>query len=126
MAFNYDFSKCFGEIRTCQVNPKGWVNPITIEYGVSQPHRFDTMSSVVWRVKGTQHTFCVYEKFLNELTHSKYEEHFEKTLEVFRKDYLSWWEEPEYEGCEWRDEYKRQFEKFIRRDEEGENKGNKN
>ena len=52
----YNFENCIGDIKEVKINPKGWINPITIEYGITQHNVHDPMLSIVWRVKGTTHT----------------------------------------------------------------------
>ncbi len=114
MPFNFDFNnKLTDNINTVEIYPKGWISPITIEYCTAQARKFDTMLSICWRVKGTSHTFTIYENRLNKISSGNYAEHFKETLELFREDYLSWFTSKEYEGCEWRDEYRQQFEKYI-------------
>ena len=56
----YDFSNCIGEVMTVEGNPKGWSGPLIIEYGIAQHAKYDTQVSVVWRIKGTSHTFSIY------------------------------------------------------------------
>lgn len=114
MPYNFDFSKRLSDdIKTITISPEGWVNPIIIEYCSAQARQFDTMISVCWRVKGTSHTFTIYENRLNKISNGNYADHFKETLELFREDYISWFTDEKYKGCEWRDEYKKQFEKFI-------------
>jgi alpha-galactosidase/6-phospho-beta-glucosidase family protein len=113
MPFIFDFDKCIAGIKKVTVSPKGWNSPITIEYGVAQANKYDTASSVVWRVSGTTHTFTIYELYINQISKSNYENHFTEVLERFREDYLSWFEDDKYNGCEWKDEYEKQYSKFI-------------
>lgn len=80
------------------------------------------MLSIIWRVKGTIHSFCIYEKYLNEIAGTDYAKHFTEVLEKFREDYLSWWTEKEYEGCEWRESYRSQYEKLIKSEASNDNK----
>lgn len=113
MPYNFDFNKKLSSIKTMVITPRGWINPITIEYCSAQARVFDTMISVCWRVKGTTHTFTIYENRLNKISEGDYAKHFTETLELFREDYLSWFTQEEYSGCEWREEYRQQYEKFI-------------
>ena len=62
MPFSFDFNLANGELHTVEVSPKGWRGPITIEYIVAQAHPYDTMASVVWRIKGTEHCFTIVEQ----------------------------------------------------------------
>lgn len=112
--FVFDFNKCLGERKKVSVNPEGWRGPIQVEYGLAQVNKFHTHVSVVWRVVGTKHTFTEYETTINKYSQSNYAEHFKKTLEGFRDDYLSWWEDQRYEGCDWREEYRQEFGKLIK------------
>lgn len=114
MPFKFDFNKRLSDnISTVNVSPVGWKNPITIEYCSAQARPFDTMISICWRVKGTTHTFTIYENRLNKISSGDYAKHFTETLELFRDDYLSWFTNAEYEKCEWREEYRREYERFI-------------
>lgn len=110
--FNFDWS--VGDIRTVEIYPNGWVNPITIEYIVAQAHKYDTTLSVVWRVKGTTHCFTISEQKLNVLSRGDYKKHFTEVLENFREDYLSWFTDDYYKDVEWKYEYKEQFGRFIK------------
>ena len=118
MPFIFDFKNAIGEIQSVEVNPKGWVSPLVVEYIVAQAHPYDVMRSVVWRVKGTEHCFTIEEQRINIISDGNYKEHFKKALEGFRKDYLSWFTDKQYDGCEWKYEYERQFGRFIIQDKE--------
>lgn len=118
----FDFSNCVGDVSTVEVNPKGWRGPLTIEYGLAQNNKYDTQTSIVWRIKGTSHTFTIYERRLNVFSHGNYKQHFEEVLQNFREDYLSWFREPEYEGVQWKYEYQSQFGRLIIPDSGGDNK----
>ena len=72
MPFKYDFNNCLNDVKTIDVEPEGWKGPITIEYGVAQKTPYDTQLSVVWRIKGTTHTFAMYERNLNVISHGTY------------------------------------------------------
>lgn len=95
------------------VQPKGWRQPLFVEYGSAQKSEYDTQLSVVWRVKGTTHTFAIYERRINVMSHGNYKEHFEEALSNFRLDYLSWFKDDEYRGATWIDEYRQQYGKYI-------------
>ena len=112
--FLFNHNDYIGETKTVTINPKGWNGPLDIEYGVAQANQFDTMSSIVWHVVGTRHYFSIYEPYMAKYAKSGYAAHFTEVLENFREDYLSWWEQAEYDGCEWRDEYKREFGAYIK------------
>lgn len=113
MPFNFNFNNALTSIKTVEVYPNGWITPLTIEYCSAQARPYDTMTSVCWRIKGTEHTFTIYENRLNKISSGDYAKHFTETLELFREDYLSWFTAKDYEGCAWRDEYKQQFSKLI-------------
>lgn len=115
MPFIYDFSKSIVPVKYTNIHPKGW-KKVTIEYTVGQANQYDTLSSVCWRIKGTTHTFTIYEEKINHLCEGKgYEKHFEKVLELFRSEYLDWLTKPEYKGCEWVKEYVNQYDDLIER-----------
>lgn len=118
----YDFSNCIGEVMTVDVNPKGWKGPLIIEYGIAQHAKFDTQASIVWRIKGTSHTFSIYERRLNVFSNGNYKKHFEEVLENFREDYLSWFEDPAYDKVQWKYEYQSQFGNLIIPNGRGDNK----
>lgn len=122
MPFKFNFDNCYGAVKEVKVRPNGWKRELTIEYGPAQAHTFDPLGSVVWRIKGTTHTFSIYEKELNErIKDGDYAAHFKEVLEGFRKDYLSWWKDKRYEGCEWRDEYKAEYGNLIEPDGDKDN-----
>lgn len=113
MPFNFDFENSLSEVKEVVITPRGWTGDIIIEYCTAQAHRYDTMVSLCWRVKGTNHTFTIYENKLKEISKDNYAKHFTETLEAFREDYLSWFKEEEYKDCEWKWEYKREFGEYI-------------
>lgn len=114
MPFIYDLKQGLTDIQTVDVNADGWENTVTIEYVVTQVNKYDTMLSVVWRVKGTTHCFVIPEQKLNVMCNGDYKKHFKQALEGFRADYLSWFTDEEYDRCEWRDEYKQQYGRLIK------------
>lgn len=109
----FDFSNCLGEIYSIKVYPVGWVNPVTVEYATAKAHKYDTQLSVVWRVKGTTHTFTIYEQKLNILSKGDYKKHFEEALTNFRLDYLRWFKEDEFRDAGWKYEYQEQYGQLI-------------
>lgn len=113
MPFKFNFENSLSEIKEVIITPKGWKGSIIIEYCTAQAHRYDIMTSLCWRVKGTNHTFTIYENKLKEISKDNYAKHFTETLEAFREDYLSWFKEEEYKDCEWKWEYKREFGEYI-------------
>ena len=118
MPFVFDFNTSLSDMTSIEVSPKGWTLPVIVEYVIAQAHRYDTTLSVVWRVKGTTHCFTIGEQRLNVLSNGDYKRHFTETLENFRKDYLSWFKDPEYENAEWKYEYQQQYGGFIQKDDD--------
>jgi hypothetical protein len=113
MPYIYNFSNILSDLHTVSVNPKGWKTPLFVEYGISQVNKYDPMLSVVWRVKGTTHSFVIPEQRLNVMSNGNYIEHFNKTLVAFREDYLSWFKDEYYSQCEWKKEYEEQYKDYI-------------
>lgn len=122
MPFLFDFNEARGDVHEVDVSPNGWKCPLKIEYVVAQAHRYDTMASVVWRIKGTTHCFTIEEQQLNHLTHGDYKEHFTKALEGFRLDYLSWFRDDMYRDCDWKYEYRKQYGNIIIPEKDSDNK----
>ena len=87
MPFYFDFNLANGELHTVEVSPIGWKGPITIEYITAQAHQYDNMVSVIWKIKGTDHCFTIFEQRLNHISHGDYKAHFKEALEKFRIDY---------------------------------------
>lgn len=111
MPNNFDFST-LKNIKTIEVNANGWVTPLTIEYGIKEESpTFGDLNSYHWRVKGTKHTFVIPVIRMDFLSSGDYKKHFEKSLEVFRDDYMSWKEQNF--NIEWMKEYETQFSRFI-------------
>ena len=118
MPFAFDFNAAHGDVHSVEISPEGWNGKVTIDYMVAQAHKFDTMLSIVWKVRGTEHCFTIEERRLNQLSHGNYKQHFKEALEAFRKDYLSWFTDDMYKDCEWKYEYERQFGKLIKPDKD--------
>jgi len=106
MPNNYDFSK-LENVRTMEVRPKGWVTPITIEFGVD----YMLSSDYFWRVKGTKHTFVIPVSRLNYISSGDYEKHFAEVLEAFGEEYRGWREKGF--SIPWMREYEAQYSRFI-------------
>jgi hypothetical protein len=106
MPNNYDFSKLYN-IKTIEINPKSWVNPLIIEYGVD----FIISADYYWRIKGTEHTFVIPVARLNYISSGEYVSHFEKVVEKFAEEYKEW----RKTGFEigWQREYEKQYRNFI-------------
>lgn len=113
MPFIYNFEKAKMKPVEVLVNPEGWKTPLTVEYVIDQAHNYDTMVSVIWRIKGTSHCFTIYEIKLNQLSNGDYKAHFEEVLRNFRIDYENWFTDPDYANADWKYEYQRQFDKYI-------------
>lgn len=113
MPFIFNFENSLNKIKEIKICPRGWKENIIIEYCEAQAHKYDTMISICWRVKGTTHTFTIYENKLNQISNGDYAKHFTEILENFRKEYISWFKEEKYKNCEWKWEYKKQYGKFI-------------
>lgn len=113
MPYLYDFGNAHMTPVEVRVDPSGWKGPLVVEYVVAQAHVYDTCVSVIWRVKGTEHCFTIFEQKLNQLCNGNYKRHFEEVLQNFRLDYINWFEDPSYNGCEWREDYRRQFGELI-------------
>jgi len=94
-------------IKCIEANPSGWVSSLFIEYGVLIGY----IPIVYWRVKGTKHTFTIPMQRLDFLSSGNYKKHFEKTLELFRDDYIEWSKQSFV--LDWMKEYEQQFNKFI-------------
>lgn len=107
MPKEYDFST-LSNVKEIEVNPDGWVNPITIEYGVGN---YGEAQSYFWRVKGTKHTFIIPILRMDFLSKGEYAKHFQEVLEGFREDYKEWASAGWY--TEWMQSYRREFSRFI-------------
>ncbi len=110
MPYNFDFSK-LENIKTVEIQLSGWISPLYIEYGLYNGPEVGEVPSYCWRVKGTQHTFVIPTLRMDFLSGGDYKKHYEKTLEVFREDYITWAEQGFI--SEWAREYERQFNKYI-------------
>lgn len=107
MPNNVDFS-IIENVKIAEVHPSGWISPLFVEYGLSV---FGGQPSYFWRVKGTQHTFVIPVIRIDFLSQGDYATHFEKILENFRDDYISWKEDNFSQ--QWMSEYREQFAAFI-------------
>lgn len=107
MPHNVDFSE-IKNVTEVTVNPKGWINPLTIEYGHAD---YGVTPSIYWRVKGTLHTFLMPIVRLEYLSSGNYDSHFEKVLEGFRDEYLEW--KDSGFKIQWQGHYREQYKRFI-------------
>lgn len=111
MPNNLDFTN-INDIKIIEINITGWINPLEIEYGISEKiPAYKGITCYCWRVKGTLHTFVIPISRLDFISSGNYEKHFSNVLEIFREDYLKWKEEGFI--YDWSREYKKQFSKFI-------------
>jgi len=113
MPNNFDFTK-LENVKTIEVNPKGWINPLHVEYGVTKDVNasvYGAIPSYFWRVMGTQHTFIIPIARIDFLSSGNYKKHFEDALEAFREDYVNWSDEGFI--TEWARDYHRQFSQYI-------------
>jgi hypothetical protein len=85
---------------------EGWKN-LEIEYSIE----LYEVSTLFWRVKGTQHVFKIPFQTVYERHELDLAAHFTLTLKVFREDYLGW----KSQGFpqEWSHKYRDQFETLI-------------
>ena len=107
MPNNYEFTK-LSNIKTVEVNPDGWVEPLYIEYGEGN---MGNTPSYFWRVKGTFHTFVIPIVRMNYLSSGDYVKHFNEVLQEFRQDYIEW--SKEGFRIEWMRKYEEQYKSFI-------------
>jgi hypothetical protein len=107
MPNNYDFST-LRNVKTTEINPIGWINPLTIEYGVGD----GAGANYIWRVKGTLHCFTIPVLRLNFLSAGEYSQHFKEVLEYFKKeDYDSW--RVQGFSAPWMKEYEKDYRRSI-------------
>jgi len=107
MPNNYNFNTLVN-LKEIKVNPKGWVNPLIVQYAIDDKTEFPTY---YWRVKGTLHTFKILVKRLDFISKGDFKSHFELVLEEFREEYLTW--KQEYPQLDWVLEYIKQFDTYI-------------
>ncbi len=107
MPKQYDFST-LNNLQEIYVSPKGWVQPLIVEYGIGNHAE---VSSYFWRVKGTKHTFIIPVLRMDYLSQGNYAEHFSYILEEFREDYKEWGSQGFFAG--WMQEYRTEFSKYI-------------
>jgi hypothetical protein len=103
----FDFST-LKQIKTVEVNPNGWVNPLTIEFGFSELE----VTTCVWRIKGTKHTFFIPLMRLNYLSSGDYGKHFETVLETFKEEDYDSWRDLRF-LLPWMREYETEYKDYI-------------
>jgi len=103
----YDFGT-LDEVKTIKINPKGWVNPLTIEYG------FADLAGItcLWRIKGTKHTFSIPILRLNFVSSGDYAKHFTEVLERFKETDYDSWREKQF-AVQWMREYEAEYRNYI-------------
>jgi hypothetical protein len=103
----YDFST-LRNIKELEINPLGWINPLTVEYGIGD----QLGPTFFWRVKGTKHTFVIPVLRLDFISSGDYANHFTSVLQNFReKDYTSW--KKEGFSTPWMREYEQDYRNYI-------------
>jgi len=110
MPHNSDFSK-LKDVKTIEVNPNGWIQPLYIEYGIYDGAEVSGVLSYYWRVKGTLHTFVIPISRMDFLSSGDYKKHFEDALVGFKDDYMSWKEDGFI--TDWSREYRDQYSRLI-------------
>ena len=85
---------------------KGW-NKIQISYSTEI---YAGNSYLCWKIDGTDHVFKIQSRIVYENHGMNYPEHFQKTLEIFRDDFIEWAKESFKE--DWMQKYKI-FQQFI-------------
>lgn len=98
------------DVKKILVNPKGWISPLYIEYGVGL--HYDTTPSYFWRIANTSHTFIIPISRFHFLSAGEYKNHFNEALEGFREDYLAWKKE-DFQGADWQQDYKEEYSRYI-------------
>ncbi len=95
-------------LKKIRVNPKEWVNPLFVEYGLAL---HNVTPAYFWRVVGTEHTFIIAISRLEFLSSGEYANHFQEALEGFREDYLEW-KDSGFQ-TDWQREYRDEYSRFI-------------
>ena len=108
MPNNYDFST-LNDVKTEEISPAGWINPVTVEYGIGN-HLMG--NAYFWRVKDTEHTFVIPVLRLNYITSGNYAEHFTEVLENFRENDYNKWKEDGF-IVPWQRRYEKEYQNFI-------------
>ncbi len=107
MPNHYDFTQLIN-LKEVELNLSGYINPITIEYGIGD---FKGISSYYWRIKGTLHTFTIPILRMDFISKGNYKDHFSKILTSFREEYIEWYKS----GLEadWMKEYYEEYKNTI-------------
>jgi len=104
----FDFTR-LREIKSIEINPAGWVNPLSIEYGNTDDLEVTTC---VWRVKGTNHSFFIPTMRINYLSSGDYAKHFETVLETFKEEDYEQWRALRF-ILPWMREYEDEYKNYI-------------
>ena len=107
MPNNHDFSS-LRSIKTLEINPTGWVNPLIIEYGIGD----QLGPTYFWRVKRSKHTFVIPVLRLDFISSGDYATHFTEVLERFRNNDYAAWKKDGF-STSWMQEYEENYRKFI-------------
>lgn len=105
---NIPIEKAINIKSTDFLNIDGWV-PLKVRYGLH--YLAEKSVYLLWNVIGTNHTFNIDIRTVNELHGSNYEEHFTVILTKFRKDFMVWNSMgfPE----DWMQRYYEEYNRFI-------------
>jgi hypothetical protein len=108
---NRDAPKKLNGIETVDLEIKGWLSPLTIEWGYSfiNGHQY-----LFWHIKDTDHWFKISQYEIEYYEITSIIDHFIKTLEIFRNDYLEWFFLPKEEKTDWMIEYIEIFKDYIK------------
>jgi hypothetical protein len=103
----YDFST-LQDLKTMEINPNGWINPLTIEYAIGNQWG----PTCYWRVEGTTHTFVIPISRLDFISSGDYGKHFTEVLEGFQEKDYSQWRATKF-AADWMREYEVEYRNFI-------------
>jgi len=95
-------------VKTIRINPKGWINPLYVEYGISD----QIIPLICWRVKGTKHTFTIPPARMNYISSGNYDKHFTEVLEIFKESDYDKWREQGFQ-TKWMQEYEKEYRNYI-------------
>lgn len=113
MPYIVDLEKRCDKIRTMNLSPFGWKNPVCIEYGKVWINMNDPQPSICMRVRGTTNVWATFERELNIMSHGNYGDYFTKQLEEFRINFLVWAHTPIYWELSWFKEYASMYEGYF-------------
>lgn len=105
---NYLDTSSFDNVKELEINPIGWINPITIKYTFKE----HGVLSCLWWVKGTTHVFIIPTSRLNIISNGDYADHFKDFLEKFASEEYKEWKNSGF-NTEWKYEYYKVYNNFI-------------